>query len=804
MTRHSFNRHWTVRPKTSIFAQLGRPAATAENVTLPHDALFAEERSESNPGKTAYFPSAAYEYSKTFDVPESYRTKRVAIEFQGAHRDAMVYVNDAFAGQRPFGYSAFTVPLDDHLRYGEENTVTVEVRAHDDSRWYTGAGLYREATLIVTELIRIGLDGPRITTPDIDAERAIVEIAVPVDHCGLAAETVTVHTELHDPAGLVVAGTSAPITLRAVTTGIARHRLLVPEPKLWNVDTPHLYSATVRLEQDGAVLDERRTSVGIRRLQLDPVHGLRINGVPTKLRGACIHHDNGLLGAAAIARAEERKIELLKAAGFNAIRSSHNPASAALLDTCDRVGMLVMDEAFDIWTESKSNFDYSLAFPEWWERDIEAFVTKNRNHPSVIFYSIGNEIPETGHPLGSEWGRRLAEKIRELDDTRFITNGVNGFVSTLKTLLPMMQQQRSSSDGGVNDAMGNAGDMLNRVNTSATVTERTAESFALLDAAGMNYGDARYEMDCELFPDRVVIGTETFPPHIDVNWALVRKHANVLGDFTWTGWDYLGEVGIGRNQFLDEPSAFEAPFPWLTAWCGDLDLTGHRRPASYYREIVFGLRAEPYIAVVDPAAVGRETRPGQWAWSESIASWDWAVEAGTAMRVEVYSDAEAVELVINDRSLGILPAGQDHRFRAVFDLPYEPGSIAAYAIRGGQRAERFALRSSVGGVGLAVTADRDVISDDAGDLAYLDIELRDSAGTLVTDDDRTVTVTVDGAALAAVGSGRPDNLERFDQGTHSTYRGRAQAIIRPTGDGPVAVTVSADGLEPRELRLLVK
>ncbi|MEU5154166.1 glycoside hydrolase family 2 TIM barrel-domain containing protein [Glycomyces sp. NPDC021274] len=794
-----------MRPKTSIFAQLGRPAAAAEEVTLPHDALFSEERSAANPGKTAYFPSAAYEYSKTFNVPESYRTKRVAVEFQGAHRDAMVYVNDAFAGQRPFGYSAFTVPLDDHLRYGEENTITVEVRAHDDSRWYAGAGLYREATLIVTELIRIGLDGPRITTPDIDADRAMVEIAVPVDHRGLSAETVSVRTELLDPAGLVVAGTSAPITVRAGTTGVARHRLLVPEPQLWNVDTPHLYSAVVRLEQDGTVLDERRNSVGIRRLQLDPVYGLRINGVSTKLRGACIHHDNGLLGAAAVARAEERKIELLKAAGFNAIRSSHNPASSALLDACDRIGMLVMDEAFDIWTESKSNFDYSLAFPEWWERDIEAFVTKNRNHPSVIFYSIGNEIPETGHPLGSEWGRRLAEKIRELDDTRFITNGVNGFVSTLKTLLPMMQQRGASGgDGGVNDAMGNAGDMLNRVNTSTTVTERTAESFALLDAAGMNYGDARYEMDCELFPDRVIIGTETFPPHIDVNWALVRKHANVLGDFTWTGWDYLGEVGIGRNQFLDEPSAFEAPFPWLTAWCGDLDLTGYRRPASYYREIVFGLRTEPYIAVVDPAAVGREARPGQWAWSESIASWDWAVDPGTAMRVEVYSDAEEVELLLNDRSLGTRPAGQDHRFRAVFDLPYESGSIEAYAIRGGQRAERFALRSSVGGVRLAVTADRDVIRDDADDLAYLDIELRDSAGTLVTDADRTVTVTVDGAALAAVGSARPDNLERFDQGAHSTYRGRAQAIIRPTGPGPVAVTVGAEGLESRELRLSVK
>lgn len=804
MTRQPFNRHWTVRPKTSIFAQLGGPAIDAGDVTLPHDALLTEERSAENPGKTAYFPSGAYEYTKTFDVPESYRAKRVAIEFQGAHRDAMVYVNDAFAGQRPFGYSAFTVELDDYLRYGEENSVRVEVRSHDDSRWYTGAGLYREATLIVTDLVRIGFDGPRVTTPDIDEGRAIVEIAVPVDHRGLAAETVTVRSELRGPDGEVVATAASPITVRAGTAGIARHRLLVPKPLLWNVNTPHLYDANVRLERDGATIDERGTTVGIRSLQLDPLQGLRINGVPTKLRGACIHHDNGLLGAAAFSRAEERKIELLKAAGFNAIRSSHNPASSALLDACDRLGMLVMDETFDIWTESKSNFDYSLSFPEWWERDIEAFVAKNVNHPSVIFYSIGNEIPETGHPLGSEWGRRLAEKVRELDGTRFVTNGVNGFVSTLKTLLPMMQQRGvGGASGGVNDAMGGAGDMLNRVNTSTMVTEQTEESYGLLDAAGMNYGDARYEMDRELFPDRIIIGTETFPPHIDVNWALVTANANVLGDFTWTGWDYLGEVGIGRNQFLDEATAFEAPFPWLTAWCGDLDLTGHRRPASYYREIVFGLRRDPYLAVIDPSAVGRDTRPGQWAWSESIGSWDWQIEAGTAMQVEVYSDADEVELLLEGRSVGVQPAGAQHRYRTTFELPYERGLLEAYALRDGRRAERFALRSAEGEAELAVVVDRTAIRADDGDLAYVDIELRDANGTLVTSSDRSVTVAVEGAALVALGSGRPDNAERFDRGEHRTFRGRAQAIIRPTGVGSVTVSVAATGLAPREVQLTV-
>lgn len=798
MTRSSFNSGWTVRPKTSIFAQLGGQGDAPVAVNLPHDALISAERTPDGLGKSAYFPrSAAFEYSKEFEVPAEWAQKRVSLELEGAYRDAVVFVNGDVAGQRPYGYTAFVIPLDDHLRYGESNTVRVEVRAHDDSRWYTGVGITRGATLLLDELVHTAPYGVRVTTPDVDAERAAVEIAVDVVNASLALRTVTVDIEVVDAAGTVVAAGSAPVTVRTGGEELSRVRTYVPNPSLWSVDAPTLYSARVRLRDGEAVLEERVEQFGIRTLRLDPHHGLRINGETVKLRGACIHHDNGPLGAAAFPRAEGRRVELLKAAGFNAIRSAHNPISRAMLDACDRLGMLVMDEAFDIWTESKSSFDYSLRFADWWERDIESMVAQDFNHPSVIFYSIGNEIPETGSPLGSQLGRRIAEKVRSLDSTRLVTNGVNGFVSTIADVMVMMRERGGGgAAGGVNDAMGSAGDMMNRVTASPLVTAKTAETFSVLDVAGLNYGDGRYEMDLELFPNRVIVGTETFPGHIDVLWDLVTRNGHVIGDFTWTGWDYLGEVGIGRVRYAGDKPEFEAPFPWRTAWCGDIDIVGNRRTISYYRETVFGLRSEPYLAVHRPQTYGREAAAGGWAWTDSINSWTWAVDAGTPITVDVYSDADEIELLANGSSAGRSSVGEQRAFQARFDTTYQPGELIAVAFTGGVETARTALTTASGPVALVVAPEREEVIAGAGDLAYLPIELRDSGGILITDADIPVTVAVDGAGvLQALSSGRPDSAEAFQAPSCQTYDGRALAIVRPTGPGEIIVTVSAPGLE---------
>ena len=406
-------------------------------MTLPHDAIRDLPRSADSPegSHTGYFPGGFFEYAKTFDVPAEYRDRTVTFEFEGVYRDATVFINGDFAAQRPNGYTNFYVKADPFLRYGAPNTIRVQARAHRDTRWYTGAGIHRDTKLIVGDLVHVALDGVRITTPDVDAERAVVAVATTVENETRATRTVRVTTRIRDAGGAEVASGSAPVTLLPGAAAVARRAALRAGRRRCGAWTRPPCTPRRRRSPTATARSTRSARrFGIRTLRLDPQHGLRINGEPVLLRGACIHHDNGLLGAAAIARAEERRIEILKAAGFNAIRSAHNPISKATLDACDRLGMLVMDETFDMWTEAKSPFDYSLAFPEWWERDVEAMVAKDFNHPSVILYSIGNEIFETGRPIGSVWGRRLAEKIRSLDDTRFVTNGINHLLSVADRL----------------------------------------------------------------------------------------------------------------------------------------------------------------------------------------------------------------------------------------------------------------------------------------------------------------------------------------------------------------------------------
>jgi len=815
--RTSFNDGWQTRPKVNPFAELSGVVVPFRAVTLPHDAMIERERvapggeATMEGGAGAYFPGGAYEYRKTFAVPEPHRGKRILFEFEGVYRDAVVYVNGNYAGQRPFGYSTFYVDADRFLRFGQDNEIRVEARTHLDSRWYTGAGIYRDTWMLVGEVVRIGPDGVRVTTPDIDTQRAVVEVATRVENDSIEIRTVDVVTQIRDAGGSIVASDVAKLTVLPGEPATARQRLYVPGPQLWSPDTPALYAAAVTLTEGDREADTETVTFGIRALRLDPEHGLRINGETVKLRGACIHHDNGILGAATFARAEQRRVRLLKDAGFNAIRMSHNPMSKAMLEACDRLGMLVVDETFDVWTSAKSPFDYSLSFPEWWERDIEAMVAKDYNHPSVILYSIGNEIPETGSPAGAAWGRKLAEKVRALDDTRYLTNAVNGMLAVLADLGALRQQteEKAADDGkGINALMADAGDAMNAISASGLVTHKTAESFAVLDVAGMNYAEARYGMDRDLFPNRIILGTETFPTRIDGNWRLVMRHGHVIGDFTWTGWDYLGEVGIGRPQYLTPGTprpAHTAPYPHLLAGCGDIDITGHRRPASYYREIVFGLRTPPYLAVRRPQHHGQTFSGTPWAWSDTVATWTWPGFEGKPITVEVYSDADEIELLLNGHSIGRRPVGEQHRFRAEFDTTYEPGELHAIAYRAGAETGRHTLRTATGPVRLRADADRPIITADSGDLAYVTLTLTDSDGTPHTAADRPVRVEVSGAGvLAGFGTADPATEEPFNATERRSYEGRALAVLRPTGPGRIHLRASATDCDPVEIVVTVE
>ncbi len=819
---------WTVRTPVGPFAAVNEEGADAIAVRLPHDAMRDLDRSPDAPSKgaSAYYPPAAFTYRRALDVPAEWRGRRVRLEIEGAFRRAQVFVDDELAGNRADGYARFFVDLTPYLRWGGTSELRIEVRAGEDSRWYSGCGLHRPVRLHVDRPIHVVPDGVRVVTERIEDDQAVLAVTTTVANDGPATATVRVASDLAAPDGTIVEHDDTPLTLAPGETAPVRQRLYVADPALWSPDSPALHTATVRLAPAAAAEDRaaaeietraHEVEVGIRTVTVDPRKGLRINGEPVLLRGACIHHDNGALGAAAIGRAEERRVELLRDAGFNAIRAAHNPLSSAMLDACDRLGVLVMDEAFDQWTRAKTPYDPAFEFPQWWRDDLAAMVAKDANHPSVIMYSIGNEIAEVGSAHGARWARALAEEVRRLDPTRPVTNGVNVALAVLDELAAVIAE----SGKGLNEMLSDMGAAMNALACSDVATRRIEESSAALDVLGINYAEGRYGPDAEAFPHRVLVGSETFPSQIGTLWPMVEAHANVIGDFTWTGWDYLGEVGIGATAYADDPdavAALEREFPWRFAWCGDLDVTGHRRPVSYYREIVFGRRTDPHIAVVRPDHHGRRVAmQSPWAWSDSVASWTWPGHEGAPITVEVAAAADEVELVLDGEPVASAAVpqssepqpGEPHPgepglggtpFLARIETVYRPGTLTAVAWRGTGDARREVGRWSLATAidpSLVVTSDRAELADGPDDLAHVAIELRDAAGTLATGHDTEVTVTVDGPAeLAGLTSARPASTERFDGDTVTTFDGRALAVVRPTGPGTVRVTVSTGAPSP--------
>ncbi|MGP4113696.1 DUF4982 domain-containing protein [Streptomyces sp. 4N509B] len=803
MIRRSFSDGWWFRATHTEGAPVAGDAP-AVGVTLPHDAVLASpRRPDPALAGTAYFPGGAWEYTKRFPVPEEWRDRHVLLEFEAVYRSASVFVNGALAAHAASGYTEFTVPLDPFLRFGAENEVRVQARAHRDSRWYSGGGVIRPVHLVVADPVHVALDGIVVTTPDVDAEYALVQVDTTVDNVGRHTATRTVRTRVLAPDSTECAADTARVTVLPGEPAVVHQRMLVPRPRLWSPDSPSLYRAVATVAADGVVTDEAETTFGIRVLRVDVARGLRINGEQVKLRGACVHHDNGVIGAATIARAEERRVERLKAAGFNAIRSAHQPMSRAMLAACDRHGMLVMDELSDMWTRPKSDHDPATTFPDTWRRDLESMIRRDRNRPCVFAYSIGNEIPDiaTGH--GAAWARRLATETRRLDPTRFVTSGVNGALLVMPDTHDhdhdpeLLGEAARAEVTEINEAGTGLAEKMNTLGTSEAVSALTAEPYAALDIAGMNYLDARYGPDRRLFPNRVIVGSETFPTRIDQLWALVLAHPHVIGDFTWTGWDYLGEVGIGRPRYAerpDDPGAL-AGYPWITAWVGDIDITGRRRPASFYREIVFGRRAEPYVAVRRPGTRGLTPTSSPWAWSDSVASWTWPTAEGSAVEVEVYSDAPEVELFVNGTLVGRRPAGAAHRHRAVFDVPYEPGHLEAVAVRSGEAAERFSLRSATADRRLVVAPDRTELRADDTELSFVDIDVVDEHGTHATDAETELEIEIDGPGhLQGFGSAAPHTEESYLDRRHRSFQGHALAVIRPTGPGTITVTVHARGV----------
>jgi len=809
MKREKFNEDWQVLKKGGMF---GMPQnSKPRKVKLPFDAMFYEQRRADAPLLAASYPGGVWEYRKTFFLPEEFASKKVIFQFDGVYERSLVYLNGDCAASQACGYSQFFVDAGRYLKFGSENEIRVVVHIADSARWYSGAGIYRDVWMLTAELLHIEPHGVRITTPDISTDEATVHVATALRNDSAAAKIIAqVVTDILDDGGAVVASDKAPITVFRGQQAVLHQKLYVESPKLWDTESPVLYTCRTKLLSEAdVVLDESSEPFGIRSLRLSPKSGFSLNGRSLKLRGACLHHENGPIGAVSMDFVEKRRISLLKKAGFNAIRTAHNPPSRALLRACDELGVLVLEEAFDTWTVSKVDFDHTLDFQACWEDDLESMVSEAFNHPSVIIYSIGNEIADTGTPNGSARGRQIAAKVRALDPTRFTLNSINGMVSVMKILEKMFADSQAKVEqegqGAINSMMGGLGDLMKQVMMMDVVTQATAESFACVDIGGYNYMDSRYEMDRALFPNRLICGTETFIPDIAQTWRKVLDNDRVIGDFAWTGWDYVGEPGTGLVKYgqASIESGIGNPYPCFVSMVGEFSINGFRRPASYFHEIVLGLRKEPYIAVQRPQHYHDTSITTPWSWSDSVGSWSWQGFEGQPVRVEVYSDAQEVELLLNGNSIGKKPAGEANSFRAVFETVYQPGELIAVAYGKDGEKGRFTLRTAEGKTLLTAAAEKEHVGPD--DMIYVPIALADAAGSIFTTCQTRVKITVDGPGeLLGFGTDDPSTTENFFDAERTTFDGRALAVIRPIGTGEVVIKVSAEGLRDVSVSVSVK
>lgn len=777
MQRKSFNHEWRFHLGEPFNQATWKevPEADWRKLDLPHDWSIETERSPENPSglSNGWFGMGLGFYRKTFTAPEAWRGKKVLIEFEGVYMNAEVWLNEDFLGSHPYGYTSFTYDLSDALRYGEENTLQVRVNNSGqlNSRWYSGSGIYRPVWLIIAEPVHVAHWGVGITTPEVSAEKAALRVDTRVLNETSSLVDVTLHSRVLDSDGKMVAEVVTKASMAAHGERIFIQNATLEQPTLWSPETPALYQVETELATGGQIVDRETNTFGVRSLAWNAEQGFLLNGKSIKMQGGCVHHDNGVLGATSLPRAEAKKVERLKASGFNAIRCAHNPPAPAFLDACDRLGMLVIDETFDCWREGKNPFDYHLFFDAWWQRDTESMVLRDRNHPSVVIWSIGNEIHERdGRSNGVAVARMQADCVRQLDATRPITAAICGIWGKSK-------KTWVDTDG----------------------------VFTLLDIGGYNYQWREYRPDHERHPERLMMGTETFPMEAYDNWMSVLELPYVVGDFVWTSNDYLGESGIGRSYLQGSETSFLGRYPWHQAYCGDIDIAGFKRPQSYYRDVLWGSGSPLYIAVHAPIPEGKVEEVSRWGWPDVWNSWTWPGQEGKPFKVEVYSAFDTVELFLNGRSLGVKTLTPAEKLIATFEAPYEPGELKAVGYSGDQVAGQTEIHTIGQPAAIRLIPDRGLLQAGGDDLSYVTVEVVDKAGCVDPNAMHTIFFTTQGEGeIAAVGSGNPTSTEPYRGNQHQVYHGHSIVVVRATGKpGEIHLRAQADRLDSAEIILKV-
>lgn len=749
-------------------------------VVVPHDWSIMDKpdgRPPFDPKTEAgqdsgYLPGGIGWYRRHLSLTAAEAARVVRLNFEAVYMDADIWLNGEHLTRHRYGYTAFSVDLTGKIRAGD-NVIAVRANHLDpSSRWYAGSGLIRPVSVEILSRVHLDPDSIFVTTPVATEKLGTVSAQAAIANRTVKTQKAELVTRVISPRGETVAEARRAETLAPGLRASVKQTLEVARPALWSPDSPNLYTLIQEVRIDGALVDERRTRFGLRTVTLDARNGLRINGKAVKLRGGNIHHDNYMIGAAGAPDADARKVALMKAAGYNAIRNAHNPASQATLEAADELGMLVIDEAFDSWNKSKRSQDYTRFFADDWKQDLDSLVISGRNHPSVVFWSIGNEIPEDGTAQGIETGRRLAARVRLLDPTRLVTQGVNAD------------------------------------------PEKSLSQFALLDVAGYNYHADDFEAQHEKAPDRIFYTSESLSKDGFSYWQYAEKYPWVIGDFVWTAVDYIGESGIGWMGYSQDWQKL-GPYPWNLAYSGEIDATGRKRPAAYYRQVFWKTGIDPIAAFVRQPA-GTQDLPDRnlfpivpphldWSLDDVHPSWTWPGQEGKRLEVDVYSEFPEVELLLNGKSLGRKTVGVESKFKAIFEVAYAPGELIAVGYRDGRVAGRWTLRTAGPPARVDILVDRSWMTANGEDLAYVAMELQDANGTpsYARDKDRRVRIHVRGAGiLAGIGNGNPLDVSSFQSGERTTFHGRAVAVIRAgTAPGPVVVDIEADGLPTRQFRL---
>lgn len=861
MQKIDFNKDWICRCLTRD--------EEAYPVTLPHDAMLSEPRTQESTGEgnVGWYIGGDYEYTKNFFVPEEYKDKKVLIEFEGIYHNGEVYINGKKAAYRPYGYTNFYVDTEGFFQYGKENEIKVIARNADqpNSRWYSGTGIYRPAYLHVAGEKYIPVNGVKIRTLSYDPAKIEVvvktsapgEVSLKIEFEGskvlrVIGESTKIGNVNNDriissdnknmqPNGSVQTGENGQkselVQVEAEKNNQAAEyqaifQLDVPNAKLWDTEHQNLYTCKAVFGEDEVI-----ETFGIRELIWNPQVGMTINGERVILRGACFHHDNGVLGACTYPEAEERKMRILKENGYNAVRSAHYPCSKALLDACDRVGMLMMDEYVDVWYIHKTKYDYAGQLADWWKQDLKDMVDKDYNHPSVIMYSTGNEVAETAQKKGIALTGDMTNFLHSLDSTRPVTCGINIFFNFLSSIgLGVYSDDKAEKSAGnaeknaaqatgknekkvvksgektVNKATENGKKGLGSTkpekkkkpvgsefyNTLACLVGdyfmkcgatlypcdlRTKDAYANMDIAGYNYGIFRYKHDLKKYPNRLILGSETFCKDAYSFWEIAKKNKRIIGDFVWAGWDYIGEVGDGAAEYSDYK--FEDPATRMTGGNGRIDLNGKPRAEAAYTRVAFERETGPFIAV-DPVYQKEKLRLTGWQLTKALESWAWDGCNGEPAKVEVYARAAQVELFINGKSVG---KKKVKKCRANFNTTYQDGEITAVSYdENGKEINRYSLQTAGKDTVLQVRPEEKTVKPEG--LAFIQLQYTDSKEIWKPMEKHNIKVTVENGVLKGLGSPAPYVKGNYTDHTVATYYGEEMAVVQADGNGPVKVTVA--------------